>query len=370
MPAVATAPQNAPDDVSVPFVRASVDYVESLFTQAVTPGTTAQEFQFSITPGGFLRGLKLLCTSASGAIGSATLAADYPWIIYSSVVVEDINGSPIFGPVSGYELYLINKYGGYHFHGDPATLASYVGTINTVHSLWIPFEFRSDALGSLANTDARAQYRLRFTINTFANLTGSTGATTAPALSISGFVYTWAQVEPRSLDGLPQEMEPPGLGTTQFWTHEYPVVAASAQVVRANRVGNLIRNLIFVTRTNAAATTTLQAAPRSDDFTDPIRVRLDNRYLYIDAEAARWDEMARKYALTTFGSTRDTGVYVYPFSEGADTHPSPADESNYLTTTEASYLAVEATMANAGTLGILTNDIAPYGQFALGDELG
>lgn len=360
---VATAGEGA-----IPFYRASDQYVESIFTGAAfTPGAAAQDSViYSIPPGGFLRGIKLSVVCSGGTIGSATLAADYPWNIFQQIVVEDVNGSPLFGPLEGYLVYLTNKYGGHSFQGDPASLPNYVGTYNAVFTLWIPFEIRSDGMGSLANTDARAQYRLRFTIAPSLSLTGSTAATTPPTVTISGYMYTWSQVEETSLSGVPQEQTPPGLATTQFWTREQPGVAAAAQTVKHNRVGNLIRTIIYVTRTAAAQTATVQASPRADLMTDPIRLRLDNRYLKIDAVAARIDEMGRKYGLSTLCTTRETGVYVYSWADGPDYHPSPADDSDYLETAEATFLQLEDTFSAAGTLTILTNDIAPYGALPSG----
>jgi hypothetical protein len=350
-------------EAAIPFHRASDVYVESFFTASVTPGASQQESQpYNIPPGGFLRGIKLTVTCSGGTLGSATLAADYPWNIFKSIVVEDINGSPLFGPLEGYLFYLVNKYGGHSFQGDPAALPNYVGTINAVFTLWIPFEIRSDGLGSLANTDSRAQYRLRYTIAPSSELTGSTITSfVAPTVSIVGTMHTWSQVEERSMDGTPQEQTPPGLATTQFWTREQPGVAAASQTVKHNRVGNLIRNLIYVTRTNAAIGATTQANPRADLLTDPIRLRLDNRYLRVDTVANRIDEMGRKYGLSTFCTTRETGVYVYSWADGPDHHPSPADDSDYLETAEATFLQLEATFSGAGTLTVLTNDIAPYG---------
>lgn len=357
---------------TVPFVRASIDFFEQMFQQAnVTPGANATDAgPYNVTPGGFLRGLLLTVTGTGGVIGTATLAADYPFTLLSYIVLEDVNGQPIFGPLTGYETFLVNKYGGYFFWGNPVTVESYVGTINADFSLWIPCEFRSDGLGSLANTDARAQYRLRYGIATAISNTGSTAWTTAPTLTITGHRFIWTQVDPTSLDGVPQDPEPPGLGTTQFWVHESPVVAASQQVVRLNRVGNLIRNLIFVTRTDDAQAAAVQATPRAQMFDDPVRVRLDNIYLRVAAVRAWRHHQARQYGLTTFGDARDVGVLTIARSGSASGRPGPDEESNYLPTTEATYAAIEATFNDAGTLNILTNDIAPYGQFAMPDELG
>lgn len=361
-------PEAVDDAPKVPFSRASQPYNENFFT---LPATTLGAAQFdsqpyNIPPGGFLRGVKLIVTSAAGVLGPATLAADWPWNVFQYIVLEDVNGNPIIGPLPGYTWYLINKYGGYRFLGDPGVKTGFSGGVNPSFTLWLPLEFRSDGLGSLANTDARAQYRVRFGLIPALTGTGTTVWTTPPNIAVKGMVHTWAQVEPLSLDKEPQEQVPPGLGSTQFWTQEAPVVAAGEQYMKHNKAGNLIRNVGYMTRTAAAQAATTQASPRSDLLQDPIRIRLDSKYLKVDAIADRIDEMASRYELTVIasGSARDTGVYWYPWSDGPDTHPSPADDSNYLPTTEATLLQLENNFSAAGTLTIITNDIAPYGDFA------
>ena len=61
--------------------------------------------------------------------------------------------APIFGPLTGYQTYLANKYGGYFPFGDAKDTPSYLATIVApFFYLWIPLEIRNDGWGSLANT--------------------------------------------------------------------------------------------------------------------------------------------------------------------------------------------------------------------------
>lgn len=361
----------------VPFVRASYQYREKFFVDAFTLSTSQQTATpKNITPGGFLRGIWLeVANTVNGALNTAVLGTptDFPYSLISSITVEDVNGQAIYGPVSGYETYLANKYGGYFYQGDPTVNPAFVGTfVNQYFILWIPLEVRSDALGSLANTDARAQYRLLYTIDSQPNITSTGSITTQPQFTVTGWVDYWAQVEATSMAGDPQEQVPPYLGTTQFNYREVPTIATGAQTVKHNRVGNAIRTIYYVCRSGAAATGAVMGNPRTTAYTDPVKLRLDNRYLFSESpNLRRRGQMGRQYYLsgpdgdpaaigTPATSILETGTYVVPFSRDLSYHPSPGDEGNWLDTNEAQFLQLEVTYTGTvATQTILTNDVAP-----------
>lgn len=367
------APQQ-PSGPRVPFVRASYQYREKFFTDTFALTTSQQTATpHNVTPGGFLRGIWLEISGSGGSLGTAVLGtpSDMPFNLIASITLEDVNGQAIVGPITGYELYLANKYGGYFYESDPVPMPAFTGTfVAPYFTIWVPCEVRSDGLGALANTDARAQYRLLYTLESSANML-STGTIVQPSIVVTGWVDYWAQVEATDMQGNSQEQTPPGLGTTQFWYHEIPVVAAGSQTIKHNRVGNAIRTIIYILRNGAAATGSLPANQRVSNFTDPIKLRLDNRYLFSESPNLRRGIMGRYYDLTgadgdpspigTPGQGfRETGVLVYPFSAGLDYHPSPADEGNWLDTNEAQFLQLEDTLnATVASLVILTNDVAP-----------
>jgi len=359
----------------VPFVRASYQYREKMRTDTFTTTASQQAASpINVTPGGFLRGLWIEVSGTGGVLGTAVIGSpnDFPFNILASVTLEDVNGQAIVGPISGYELYLANKYGGYFPDGDPVTAPAFTGTFASPYFvLWVPCEVRSDGLGSLANTDARAQYRFIYTVESQGNML-STGTVTTPiSLTITTWVDYWAQVEARSMAGDPQEQVPPFLGTTQFWYREVPTVATGAQTVKHNRVGNAIREIIYELRNGAAATGAQPANQRVNGYTDPIKQRLDNRYLFSESPNLRRKIMGELWSLTgadgdpaTIGTPvkgfRETGILVYPFNKGLDYHPSPADEGNWLDTNEAQLLQLEVTYTGTvATQTIVTNDVAP-----------
>lgn len=363
----------------IPFHKASYRYREKMRTDTVQTSTSQQSQQpIQITPGGFLAGVWGEISGVTGALGTAVLGSpsDWPFGVLANVQLEDVGGGTIYGPTSGYQLYLANKYGGYFEQSDPALAPAFTGTFASPYFvIWVPLQIRSDALGSLANTDARSQYRLVYTMEAVTAGLLSTGTiTTQPTFTNTWWVDYWAQVEAQSLQGEPQEQVPPYLNTTQFWTREVPTVAAAAQTVKHNRVGNQIRTLIYELRNGVAAGAAQPANQRVNGYTDPIKIRLDNRYLMNgESPNLRRAIMGRMYALggadgdpnpigTPAISFRDTGVIVYPFNMDTGDKPGPGDDADWLDTNEAQLLQFEDTFTGTvATLNIITNDVAVRG---------
>src|SRR3954452_4594437 len=116
----------------IPFTAAAHEHIESGgFSFTVTPTAAQQQFgPFDVPAFGFLRHLVITVTGATGATaGPGVLAADSPWNLFSSISLSDVNGAPIFGPVTGYEAYLANLYGGYVFQQDPALAKGYANSL-------------------------------------------------------------------------------------------------------------------------------------------------------------------------------------------------------------------------------------------------
>ena len=60
---------------------------------------------------GFVRkvGMKFVAATTSASAG-AIVAGDAPWNLVAGITLTDATGQPVFQPVSGYNLYLLNKY--------------------------------------------------------------------------------------------------------------------------------------------------------------------------------------------------------------------------------------------------------------------
>ncbi|HMK62035.1 MAG TPA: hypothetical protein VK386_00330 [Acidimicrobiales bacterium] len=365
MPTATTAGGGkAPAAAPITFLQGSWEYSEWMAQDSLTLGNQT-EFVHNITPGGFLRGVTFSITSSGGTLGTtATIASDAPFSIIYSMTLESIDGTPILYPMYGYDYYLVSRWAR-QWDGDPVndlgqSGSSYQNTINPQFRLRFFAESRM-TIGVLPNTDARAQYRLRYTIaplvqpsNTNYGLVSSSTGVTAPTTVINLYLETYAQPPATDYSGNPIAQVPDGIALQRFVSHQ----AGDPQNTgvmddKMNRVGNLIRLLIWINRTSAAARVELSS--------DPIRLRLDNTQLWmqyrdrIDYEMGRWGKQA---AASTYNSNRPTGVYAYNRYH----NPGAMDGPYWLPTTEASYLQVETNGGqSSGTWETITEDLAPAG---------
>jgi len=370
MSPVGTAPAPAAPSASnmVPFLEGSWEYSEWMAQDSLTLGN-ATEYVHQITPGGFLRGVTFSVQSESGVLGStAALAADSPWSIIQSMTLESIDGTPILYPMLGYSYYLISRYCR-PWDGDPAAdgttnsygnVGGYSNSINPFFRLRFFVEGRI-TIGVLPNTDARALYRLRYTVAPLVVPTGAvyglvsvaTGVT-APVVTINIYLETYAQPPQIDYSGNPIVQIPDGLALQRFNSHQAGDQTNTGTVtIKENRVGNLIRTLILIQRNSVGARTDLTA--------DPIRWRLDNTQLlseYRDRRDYEDDRFGRQQNASLYASTRPTGVYVYYRYH----NPGQMDGNYWLATTEASYLQFELNGGQSGgTLETITEDLAPAG---------
>lgn len=347
----------------LPFNAAAREHTEVAFDVSVTPTTTTQEVlqgaNQSLPAEGFIRSVYLEMTSTLGVAGTYTPSGDAPWNLIQSVTLSDVNGAPIFGPVTGYQLYLINKYGGYMFRGDPSAAPDYSATTNLPSfGLRIPIEVnRQTGFGSLGNQNAAAAYKLRITLNTVANV-WSVAPTTIPLLRFRGFIETWTQPLPQDAAGRPQATQPPAHGTTQYWTAQQFTINGGQQIVQFTRVGNLIRSFIAVYR----AATGLRVTFASGNMPDPIEVDWDARMFFQETLRYRRGKMVQEYATPSVvsGATQvDDGVLAYNFDRSIIGHTGGGSTAMYLPTVQSSRLQFNNVFPVAGVLEILTNDIAP-----------
>jgi hypothetical protein len=345
------APSDGTGGGTVPFFYGSNLYVEKFATDSFQLTTTAQEFSQNINPGGFLRGVRLQVRSTGGTGGTAT--ADQPWNVFQSITLENIDGAPIQYPMGGYA-YAKSAFFTRPWDGDPETAYDTVAGVNPAFSLFIRPEIRHTA-GVLANTDARALYRIRYTLNTATAVI--TSGSTAPTVTVSCYLETWAQPDSADLHGNRIEELPSGLNLATLRRHQiFTLNSASADnQFQLTNVGNEIRCSILIVRDSNGA--------RQDYLSDPIRWRLDNRSLGVFSPDEVFDRMGRFYdALGAGTSVRPTGVYVWPrFYQ-----PGQMKGESWLGTTNATYLIWEtATAAGAtnvpGTVEVITDEVVPVG---------
>lgn len=364
------APDQSGGASEIPFVAGSNMYREAPFSTVVTQlDANSHETVVNITPGGFLRGVTAQVSSASGVIGTAVLANDGPYSILSSVSLEDISGGPILYPMGGFAYAMCQKYLR-PWDGDPSKRSDFSNTINPSFTMRFFAEVK-DTLGCLANTDARAQYRFRYTLapGTTAGPNGlvtSIGTGTLPIVTVKLFIESWAQPDLQDLLGNQIQQIPDGLVCSRFIMHEQPALTSGNNIIRETLTGNELRGLILIVRNGDANKTRVSL---TDTNAGAIDFRLDARRLWKMTPSQIVEEMQAFYIMLGSGVwTREAGVYVIPrFSGHASAGDPTAGQGEYwLQTVEQTLMQMEFGGADIttspGSLEIIYDALAIAGE--------
>jgi hypothetical protein len=351
--AVTEGPGATPSAASVPVVpfdQASHRGMRNGPQWTVTPGASQQTLGPQGIPAtsGYLRSIIIEVVGAGGA-GAATGAGDYPWNVIKRVMLEDTNGAPLVN-LSGFNLLLANIYGGYAGSPDPRNDPDYSNSAtNPAFQLRVPIEIAPNGLGSLANMSSAAQYQLTIDIDTTANIWTSAPATTIPTLTVKTFTDHWTLPAPQDMLGRAQQQQPPFNGTAQYWTQsQNNAVSTGGNETEVDRVGNLIRTLIFVGRVSGV---------RSEvPIPDPFSIDWDARLLRSSVSLRSQRKIIREMVEQL--SARDTGVYAFPFSYGEGRHVGELGINSWLPTVTATRLALVGSSSGAGTIDVVVNDVS------------
>lgn len=120
--------KGAADQVaSIPFARSSKWHVEQgnvvsgIVINTATPGT----FNFALPSYGYLSAVVISVLATGGTGTAAAYYEDAPWSLIQSLLLTDVNGVPIYGPLSGYSSFLASKYGGYRLFGPDGSTTTF-----------------------------------------------------------------------------------------------------------------------------------------------------------------------------------------------------------------------------------------------------
>jgi len=340
----------------VPFTRASERYGEPFVDESQQIDATAHQLgPFDVPSFGYLRHLVVEVSTTGGSGGSAAAAADAPWSIISSIQLSDVNGSNIVGPISGYDLFLINKWGAYLPNSDPAADPYYSAIDGTTGGfafmLRVPVEFVArDALGALTNQNAAQSYKLSINVADETAVYSVSPVTTLPVVRFRVSMEAWAPPsETDAATGAIQATQPPAIGTTAYWSKYIATVNNGANTTKLPRVGNMIRNLILVKRNASGA--------RAAEFGETLRVEWDAQTMFNRRVVQLTDQAYHAYGLAV-----DTGVVVLTNTTDFDGAAGDELRDYYWATGQATRLDLIYTATAAGTLDVLTNDVAPAGD--------
>lgn len=370
----------------VPFCRAarrkSGQAYQDQYTLGAAP-VTARPIE--VPASGFIRYLEFLFTVTSTG-NSATVAApgatlQFPWNLIASIQVTNAAGDSITVPLTGYELYLINKYGGVceppnnDPYNDPAFTAVTTGAGGTAGGfrfrLRFPFEIDPrDALCALPNMASNKSYQVIVAWSSVATIfAGGTAPNGTVTLALTVDQHYWGQPQPSNAQGMPQETEPAGNGSVSLFRRQADTVSAGGRVMQLYNVGNVIRYSVHYLLSSAANN------PRTDaDFPAISYFRLNNDQLFIKRQVQWQSEMRERYGFGSATNTKDvaggldTGVYVlsdYMAQHECITPDSPRDQ--YLVTVDATLYQWESAVfgANAQQMVVVQNEIKPNSAAAL-----
>jgi len=327
---------------------------------------------FDIPAYGYVRSIVLLVQATGGAGTSVTAAEDGPWNALKSIALTEPNGAVINQFNSGYDLMVGgNKFGGYRSPEGADPRASKVfsavagATGNFTYIVRIPVEINlRDALGSLPNQNAAATFKLRLTLAGSTQVYG-TVPTTLPTVRVRAFLEAWDQPETATA-GQTNQITPPAMNTTQFWSSQTYNVNAGQNTIRLTRVGNYIRNMVFILRRGGTSRVNGEA-----DWADPLTLYLDTRPLDIIENNNFIHQMYERTGFGGAGAAQDAakglenGVRVYDFMHEFDGVLGRENRDLWLPTLGSTRLELQGSFANAGTLTVLTNDVSVAGSVFL-----
>ena len=373
MDVVNTAPPqktDAPAMAGVPFPIGS--RVQSRYSARPTPvSNLASSNSFApiqLPPTGFVRriGLTFQVTVTMSA-GGAVVAGDGPWNLVNNITLTDATGNAITQPVSGYTLYLLNKYfsSGARSTKIPRAYASpqlgpqyaYSATATTGTAFFrLDLDLEQDCetgYGSVPNLDANSTLQLKIDVNPAS--VAFAGTLTAATVAVTVDSEYWAPIG-NTVGGMPAETAPVGLGDFLETRLETQTVNALAEnVINVNNRGGLIRGMLLVSRaagvrTAFAPATNAGLVYDNNAIVEGLTIethqdRVARAYGYVGAE------LATSYAPLSAGVLPglDRGVHVMNF--GADS----GGRDSWLTTRVGTLLQVKLTPgASATSMELIT----------------
>jgi hypothetical protein len=377
-PAAASKAQQGKAVAVRPFKVGVQDIDDDPYDITVTLNTGTQTLtpQYAIPSTGFLRAVYMLVentvtsstATATGTAGVGVGKEDFPWNVIDTITFTDTNSSEIIGPITGYDLYVISKWGGYCFMDDPeANTDLFTSTTNATASssasgsfsflLRIPIEIVArDALGVLPNKSNSTPFKIKIQV---AAISAIYVTSTTVGGSCRFRMFPDSYWEPTQTDGSGNSIanQPPGVNTTQYWnkTDYQSINPGTFQIMLDNSVGFPVRNLGFLCRDS-----TPTRSQGESDFPDDFQLQLQSN-LMLKRPKKYWKrKITESFNYTKAGDAagqKDNGLYWKPYN--ADFYGKPGYESrrSYLRTTDGMRLQIKGTMGGSGahTLTVYTN---------------
>lgn len=315
-PTIPSQEGNKPSSGIIPWRRATTPRTAISVSTSKTMTTSTQNVAEQIEGTGYITGvnLEVVCTTAANAAAVA-FQPDGPYSVLDSISFSDSGGESL--NLSGFELYLANLYCGFNPHStldsgssDTNIYQAVTGAVATGGSfrfhLMIPIAINTrNFLGLLGNQDRAMKYTLRSDIAASTSVY-STSPTTLGTVTINRTYMNVTVPSRSSADGTPQQQYPPKFGVIHYLTRS---VISTAPVGGSTvnhylpRIGNTIRFLILVFKSNSTRATAESNAPTRIQF------QLGDTPIFQESWQYRRRVMRQRY-----GFDAPAGVLVYDFA--------------------------------------------------------
>ncbi|MEU0398356.1 hypothetical protein ABZ208_37560 [Streptomyces sp. NPDC006208] len=354
-----------------PFVTGTRTLESEVYSQTVTQTTSTQTltpYEFQVD--GYLSGALIRVTATTAGNSAATaFQADGPFSVLQSIAFEDISGKQVMGPITGWQLYVLNRFGGFVYSPDAKANAVYSVTTGSGATggsyrfvLRLPVQVRRrDGMGSLPNRNASATFKLKLTVNTSATVY-STAPTAAASINVQVEQHGWATSDNRDYKGSAVAPAPNGVGSLMYTDVETIQLSAGAFNQRMGTFGGLLRLLVFELRDSTGS-----RAQGESDWPSLFEVEIDKVKLY-SRSVVTWDHlMSEDYGLTataesaTAVNTKINGVKVFHWLDDFGLQPGAENSFRYQPVTPSTAIQLIGTIGGSGahTLTAMKNYLSP-----------
>lgn len=357
-----------------PFVTGTRTLESEVYTQTVTQTTGTQALQpYEFQVDGYLSGalVRVTATTAGNSADTA-FEADGPFSVLQSVIVEDIGGKQILGPLDGWKLYVLNRFGGFVHNMDAKNNTSYTVTTGTGATggsyrfvLRVPIQVRRrDAMGALPNRNASATFKLKIVLNTITSVY-ATNPTAAPSVNVQVQQHGWATSDQRDYKGNAVSPTPNGVGSLLYTDVETIQLSAGAFNQRMSTFGGLLRLLVFELRDADGSRSVGET-----DWPSLFEMEIDKVKVF-SRSTVTWDHlMSEDYRLnttaesTTATDTKLNGVKVLHWLDDFGLQPGAENGFRYQPITPSTAVQLIGTIGGSGahTLAITKNYLSPVGD--------
>ena len=303
----------------VPFRMATLERSENVGQTGPIALVSAEQVVDTTLPGsGFLYGADLFVQGVtSGNSATVVFHEDAPFSALSSIMLRDVNG--ILCDLDGFSLEMAARYGGWRRYlgvssSDTALWALTAGGGGTggsftFHAMLPIVLNRRTLVGLLGNQDRAQLYALRHNLASSAAAASgpiyTTAPTTPPNVTLTRLLETYVIPNAINDNGRPNQIVPAHYGTLPYLTRSLSDAAplGGSQVSHyLRRIGNVIRTVILIFRSNGSRATAEANMPTAIQF------KIGNETIFIEPYQYRRHLMYQRY-----GFDAPSGVLVYDF---------------------------------------------------------